>query len=91
MACSCRQVGARCSGALNGTYSSPPPFWLKMTQILSIAVKTGCLSTPLLLSNFVLNPSRKQGLFSKEVLGFFDLLKAKFLPYVMCVCVCLCV
>ena len=81
-ACSYRKVGARCGRALNGTFLSPPPFWLKMTQRLSIAVKTRCLCTPLLVLNFVLNPSRKQGLFSKEVLGFFDLLKAKFLPYV---------
>ncbi len=38
--------------------------------------------TPRPVLNSVLNPSRKQGLFSKEVLGFFDLLKGKFLPYV---------
>ncbi len=44
--------------------------------------KACCMYTPLCVSNRFESGSSKQGLISKKVAGFFDLLKAKFLPYV---------
>ena len=44
--------------------------------------KICAVCSPLLVSKSVLDSSSKQGLFSKEVWGKFDILKGKFLPYV---------